>query len=361
MNSKRIGSSVWKLLVEQHQLAGDLAARLVIAVARLDAEDVAQHLEQRQIRNRLAVRRAVGLVHADTARAAALDEFEAEPALAGAGVGHDAHHLPVAGDRRFERSIEARHLALAADELREAARPRRIESRAQRADALQFVDAQRHGDALQIEVAEIAESEVALDQARGVRRHVAAVGRGQLLHALCESDRVSLRRVVHAQVIADLADHHLARVDPDARREAQALRAPKLVRVRAQRIAQVQRRVAGALRMILVRDRRAEQRHDAVTGVLVDGALEAVDAFGEDLEEALEDAVPLLGVELPGQFHRALHVREQHRDLLALAFERGLRLQDLVREMLGCVGAGASREIARRSRRRHRPRWRPRE
>ena len=78
--------------------------------------------------------------------------------------------------------------------------------------------------------------------------------------------------------------------------------------------------------MILVRDRRAEQRHDAVAGVLVDDALEAMHAVGEDLEEAVHDRAPLLRIELLGQLHRALHVGEQHGDLLALAFEGGLRL-----------------------------------
>ena len=35
-------------------------------------------------------------------------------------------------------------------------------------------------------------------------------------------------------------------------------------------------RIAGALRVILVRDGRSEERHDAVSGVPTDGALEAV-------------------------------------------------------------------------------------
>ena len=87
----------------------------------------------------------------------------------------------------------------------------------------------------------------------------------------------------------------------------------------------MQRRVAGALRVILVRDRRAEERHDAVAGVLVRRALEAVHAVGEDREEAIDDAVPLFRVELLGELHRALHVGEEHGHLLALAFEGGAR------------------------------------
>jgi hypothetical protein len=46
-------------------------------------------------------------------------------------------------------------------------------------------------------------------------------------------------------------------------------------------------RVPGALRVVLVGDWRAEQRHDAVAGVLVHRPFEAVHAVGEDLEEAI--------------------------------------------------------------------------
>ncbi len=116
-------------------------------------------------------------------------------------------------------------------------------------------------------------------------------------------------------------------------------------------VAQMERRVARALRVILVRDRRAEQRHDAVAGVLVDRAFEAVHAVGEDREEALEDAVPRFRIELLGQLHRALHVGEEHGDLLALAFERGLRLEDLVGEVFRGVRARVAfrrRDAARR-------------
>ena len=155
---------------------------------------------------------------------------------------------------------------------------------------------------------------------------------------------MALRRVVHAQVVADRADDDLAGVEAHAHREAEAVRAPQLVGVALELVAQMQRRVAGALRVVLVRDRRAEQRHDAVAGVLVDRALEAVHAVGEDREEALQDPVPLLGVELLGQLHRALHVGEQHRDLLALAFERASATAGSCRrDAWGCRPRGPNR------------------
>jgi hypothetical protein len=70
--------------------------------------------------------------------------------------------------------------------------------------------------------------------------------------------------------------------------------------------------------VVLVGDRRPEDGHDPVAGELVDGSLEALDRFGEDREEALHDLAPFLRVLALGKVHRAAHVGEQHRDLLAL-------------------------------------------
>ena len=145
-----------------------------------------------------------------------------------------------------------------------------------------------------------------------------------------------------------VAHHDLARVQPNACREAQPLCAAQFIGVAPDLIAQMQGGPAGALRVVLVRDRRTEQRHDAVAGELVDEALEAFDTVGQDAKEALHDLRESFRIELLGQLHRALHVGEEDGDLLALApstglragFEGGLRLQDLVGEMFGRVGKG---------------------
>ncbi len=208
---------------------------------------------------------------------------------------------------------------------------------AQRIEQLVYVH--RLGGAVDPELAEVFEVEVAAYQRRRGVGQVAGIGRRERLHALRETDRVPLRRVVHAQVVADLADHHVARVQTHSRREAHTVLALHVGGVARDLLAQLKRRVAGALGVVLVRDRCAEERHDAVAEVLVDGALEAVHAVTQDLEEALEQAVPLLGIELIRQLHRSLHVGEQDCDLLALAFERALRPQDLVGQVLGRVAA----------------------
>src|SRR5207247_9931379 len=115
--------------------------------------------------------------------------------------------------------------------------------------------------------------------------------------------------------------------------------------VAAERFREVKRCVARPPGVILVGDRRAEERHDPVAGVLVHGPLEAVHALGEELEEAVEDAVPLLGVELLGEVHRALHIGEEDRHLLALAFEGGAGAQDLLGEVPGRVVARGPRRL----------------
>src|SRR5439155_22025655 len=60
---------------------------------------------------------------------------------------------------------------------------------------------------------------------------------------------------------------------------------------------------------------------------------------GEELEEAAHDPVPVFGVELLGELHRALHAGEEDGHVLALAFEGGPRAEDLLGEVLRGVGA----------------------
>lgn len=74
---------------------------------------------------------------------------------------------------------------------------------------------------------------------------------GERLFALREADDVSLGRELHAQVVANSPDYDLARVEPDADRERHAVLGADLARVRAGGVTQMERRVAGALRVIL--------------------------------------------------------------------------------------------------------------
>jgi class 3 adenylate cyclase len=207
---------------------------------------------------------------------------------------------------------------------------------------LELEDPQRLVNALDVEVAEIAEAAVSLDPLGGLLGQERLSRLRELLHARRETDGVPLSRVVHPEVVADLSDDHFAGIEAHSHGEIEPLRPPQLVCIATQLISQAKRRVAGPLRVVLVGDRGSEQSHDAVARVLADGPFVAMDALRQDLEETVENAVPLLGVDLLGQLQRALHVGEEHGHLLSLALERGLRLEDLVGEVLRGVVAGGA-------------------
>ena len=157
-------------------------------------------------------------------------------------------------------------------------------------------------------------------------------------------------RVVHVEVATDGADHHLAGVEPDADLERHAV-GPADPSAYARIAPASERRVAGPHRVILVGQRRAEERHDPVAHDLVDRALVAVDRLHHPLEDRVEELARLLGVPVGEQLHRALEVGEEHRDLLALALQGGLRGQDLLGEVLGRVALGRSESGRRPARR----------
>ena len=154
--------------------------------------------------------------------------------------------------------------------------------------------------------------------------------RRELLNASGQPHDVPLRGVVHAQVVTDAPDDDLARVGAHAHREVEPALAPHIVGEGPEIARHLERRRAGALGVVLVGDGGAEERHDAVAGVLVDGPLVAVDAVGENAEEAIEEAMPVLGVDALGELHRARDVREEHGDRLALALERAPGGKDLL-------------------------------
>ena len=98
-----------------------------------------------------------------------------------------------------------------------------------------------------------------------------------------------------------------------------------------------ERGVHRALRMVLVGDRRAEERHDAVAEELVHRAFVPVHLGQHELERARHQRVHVLGVEPRRERGEAGDVHEEDGDLLALALEGGLRGEDALGEVLGRV------------------------
>ena len=88
---------------------------------------------------------------------------------------------------------------------------------------LEFVDADGGARTRDRRAAEIAQFEIPRHQTLGVLAEINAVRSRELLHSLRDPDSVTLRGVVHAQVVAYLADHDIARVEAKSETKVQAL------------------------------------------------------------------------------------------------------------------------------------------
>src|SRR5262245_20153682 len=144
--------------------------------------------------------------------------------------------------------------------------------------------------------------------------------------------------VVHVEVAADGAHDDVAGIQSHANANRDPVLAAHDFRVALHRLLHPKCRVARPHRVILVRDRCAEQRHDPVAHYLIDRALVAVDGLHHQLEHWIKDLARFLGVTVGEQLHGTLEVREEHRDLFALPLQRGFRGHDLLGEVLGRVG-----------------------
>jgi hypothetical protein len=114
------------------------------------------------------------------------------------------------------------------------------------------------------------------------------------------------RRVVHAQIAADRPDDDLAGIQPDPDLERDAVRPTHLLGVPAHGSLHVDCRIAGPHRVILVGDRRPEERHDPVAHHLVHRTLVAVDRLHHAVEHRVQELPGVLGVAVGEQLQRAL-------------------------------------------------------
>ena len=75
-----------------------------------------------------------------------------------------------------------------------------------------------------------------------------------------------------------------------------------------------------------------------------------MDRLHHELEHRVEDLAGLLGVAISQELHRALEIGEEHRDLLAFAFQCAFECKDLLSEVLGGVGLGGRELLSGRFR-----------
>jgi hypothetical protein len=158
--------------------------------------------------------------------------------------------------------------------------------------------------------------DVAFRQPQRVRGEPDGAGRGELLHPGGQVRRLAHGGVVHAEVTADGADHDLPRVQAHADLELHPMRVPHLLGVASHRGLHVVGRVTGPHRVVLVRDRRPEERHDPVAHHLIHGAFVAVDGLHHPLEDGIEELPGFLRVAVGEQLHGPLQVGKEHGDLV---------------------------------------------
>jgi len=78
-----------------------------------------------------------------------------------------------------------------------------------------------------------------------------------------------------------------------------------------------------------MRNRRAEEGHDPVTGELVDGSFVAVSFVQQNAKAAVHDLVDFFRIELLRQGGEVRDIREHDRDKLSFPFDEGPLGQDL--------------------------------
>ena len=122
----------------------------------------------------------------------------------------------------------------------------------------------RFGLAFHLILAQVLEGEVSFPEMLRLPADDNLARLGETQEPRGEVRGVSHRRVVHAEVCADGADHHMAGVDAHPDLELNALRAAHVLAERPQALLNGQRSAEGAMRMILIGNGGAEQRHHAI-------------------------------------------------------------------------------------------------
>src|SRR5262245_51878548 len=172
-----------------------------------------------------------------------------------------------------------------------------------------------------------------------------------MLHPCGHVQRLTDGVVIHPEVATDRANDNLARIEANANLDGDPLCSTNPLSVTLHRLLHPERSVASADAMVLVCQRRPEQRHDAIAHHPMDGALVTMDGLHHVLEYRVDELAYFLGIAVGKQVHRALQVGEKRCDLLALALDRALGNQDLLGQVLRCVG------LRRREARDHRCFW----
>ncbi len=242
-------------------------------------------------------------------------ELVEQTGLAHAGVTeHERDGAVRAGGRARRRGAQRGELLVASDERRvQGARFPRLG-----VGQLALEEEGLHGQvlALHLVLTHVGQQELMADAARGLGRYERL-----RLHGLVHQSCGGVDRVAHhpeLRAVADGAGDDQAGVDADVHQQWGQVGTAR--RPRLERGVHLERGERGALGLVLVRDRRAEDRADGVADELLDVAVVLADDGRELGHRLLHDRVGFFGIELLGHRGEARHVGEQRGDAATLAF-----------------------------------------
>src|SRR6266850_4510082 len=271
-----------------------------------------------------------------------VNQLEDEARLPHSRLPDDGGDLAPALTGLLEGTVELLHLGIPAHETGEPANGRCLKPRTHGADSREFVDLDRSEEALHGHGTEGGHLHEAFGEREGIRSQEDRARVGELLHSTGKVSGLPYRRVVHVEIGADRANDHLARVQTYADPDRDAVLPSHSLGVPGHGLLHAESGITSSYRVVLERERRAEQRHDPVPHHLIDRALVAVDGLHHAFEDGIEQLARLLGVTVGEQFHRTLEIREEDGHLLALAFHRDPRGKDLLGDVFGGIRLGAS-------------------
>jgi hypothetical protein len=339
--------------VEGQQLARDLLAPAAGVVLGVDLEVALEQIKDGQVGGSLAIGHRMAGQQQPAVGVVRPGELVQQARLAHARIPHAGHHLPLPRPGAGQGLAQLLQLCIAPHKARQATRHRRLQPRAHRPGAQQLVDLDGLRQPLHRHRSQRLDLDVALDQAQRVGGQQGGAGTGELFHARRQMCRLPHRRVVHVQIVADRAHHHRAAVQADADLHVEPLLPPQRLGIPPDGLLHGQGSIARPHRVVLVRQRGPEQRHDAVPQDLVDRALVAVHGSHQAFQDGIEELPGLLRITIGQEFHGAFEVGKEHRDLLALAFQGTAGGEDFLGEIgrrvgaRGTLGRGSRRGRAR--------------
>ena len=243
--------------------------------------------------------------------------FLDQPALADPGIADEEQDRPPPFVGPVERRADGRHLLLASDE-------RGVHAPGS-PNGPRSVQASEHPIGLdgtsfpfELHTAQRLDLEEVGDELVGVLGDLDCARLRRLLHAGGDVHGVTHRRVLLLEFRAHVAHHDRPGVDADADVQVEPSLPSHLLAERRDRGDDLEPCHHGALGVVLVSGRSAEERKDRVAHETGHRPLVPNDRLDQVRERLVHDVGPVLGVELLGHRGRTAHVAEEHRDHTAL-------------------------------------------